>query len=116
MNNYKTDNDFGLNNPNYNSTYTQMRPIQNSQNLNNTMGYLKIAKINNKEVNEIDQKIKLLKEKNKQLTQNFVQNEDINTDLYEDKINNNINNRKSNDNDDDGEYSEGEVRSSKDSY
>ena len=117
MNNYKTENDFNVMNPNYNSTYTQMRPMQNAQNLNNTMGSLKIAKINNKEVDEINKKIKILKEKNKKLTQNIVENEKINNNLYENKINNNINNKKSTDNknEDDGEYSEGEVRS-EDSY
>jgi len=117
MNNYKTENDFNVMNPNYNSTYTQMRPMQNAQNLNNTLGSLKIAKINNKEVDEINKKIKILKEKNKKLTQNIVENEKINNNLYENKINNNINNKKSNDNknEDDEEYSEGEVRS-EDSY
>ena len=114
MNNYKTQSNFGINkNPNYNSTYTQMRPIQNNQNLINTMGSLKIAKVNNKDIDEIDRQIQRLKIKNEEMVNNLgLPNIDNNNNIN-DNINNqnNINNRKNNDDDNNEEYSLGEVRS-----
>ena len=114
MNNYKTQSNFGINkNPNYNSTYTQMRPIQNNQNLINTMGSLKIAKVNNKDIDEIDRQIQRLKIKNEEMVNNLGLPNIDNIQNINDNINNqnNINNRKNNDDDNNEEYSLGEVRS-----
>ena len=70
MNNNKTQSNYtNISNPNYTNTYNQFRPIQNNQYLNNTMGSLKLNK-NFKESNEeLNKKQKLLKIKNKQISE-----------------------------------------------
>ena len=108
-------------NYNYNSTYTQFRPlIQSNQNMNNTMGSLKLNKISNKDVDELNKKLEQLKIKDNLkskelglLTNNQISKNEINA--------NNINNNNFNYNNvvkgikNSGDYSSGEVRS-EDSY
>ena len=130
MNNNQTQSNFGntnnLNVNNNNNTYTQFRFIQNNQNLSNTIGSLKLHKITNKDVDELNKEIEILKKKNMEKSKelglpdndNFINN--INNMNYVNNINNinntnNINNINNMNIKNSGEYSSGEVRSD-DSY
>ena len=112
MNNNKTQTNFWNNsNPNYNNTYNQFRPIQNNQNMNNTMGSYQLIKINNKDNEELNKKLQLLKIKSKKLSNelNIPRDEEINQNLNNINIINQ-NNRIQNEDENSGEYSPGEVR------
>ena len=119
MNNNKTQSNFGNINPNYNSsTYTQFRPIQNNQILSNTMGSLKLNKISNKDVEELNQKLQQLKMKDTQKSKELGLPPNDNININQNYLDMNIiNNIKKNYDymKNSGEYSSGEVRS-EDSY
>ena len=126
MNNNRTQSNFNnISNPNYNNTYNQFRFIQNNQNLNNTMGSLKLNKNLSQENQELNKKLALLKMKNNQLSNELGEsdNEEINTNInlnsnINQNINNivnNMNNIRNSNNEESGERSPGEYRSD-DSY
>ena len=119
MNNNQTQSNFGNINPNCNSTYTQFRPIQNNHILSNTMGSLKLNKISNKDVEELNQKIQQLKMKDTEKSKELgLPPDNGNGNINQKYIDMNIiNNIKKNYNDikNSGDYSSGEVRS-EDSY
>ena len=118
MNNNKTQsNFFSKVNPNYSSSYSQIRPqMTNAQNANNSMGIgnLQLIKTNKKDNEESNKKIHLLKIKTNKLSQEFElnANEGINQNINNIDNVNNINNVNNNKKDDEnsGEYSPGEVR------
>ena len=134
MNDNKTQSNFAnISNPNYNNTYNKFRFIQGNQNLNNTMGSLKLNRNLSQENEELNKKLALLKIKNNQLSNELgiEENEEMNPNMNNiNEMNymnlnpniNNINNIENNQNsikksvgEDSGDRSPGEYRSD-DSY
>ena len=117
MNKNKTGSSFfGSNYNNFNNTYTQMRPQESNQKLNNTFGCLRLVRTSNKDVDDIIRKQQIIQSKMDKLNNNTISempDQEKMQSIVDNKGRNNNNNINMQTNDDG--YPEGEVRSD-DSY